>query len=76
MERFCVALTSRFCAAEFSNRSICVSLVGWLLMLLMVLFRLDGVTRIEDDVLLTWVVLKKNTRVEIKYSSKVLNLHL
>lgn len=53
IERFCVALTSRFWAAELSNRIICISLVGCVEILLIVLFLLDAVVLNDEDVLLT-----------------------
>jgi hypothetical protein len=50
IERFFVALTSRFCAAEFSNRIMRVSFCedGDAAILLL----LDDITRIDDEVVL------------------------
>lgn len=63
IERFCVAFTSRFCAAEFNIRIIYVSLFAIMLLLLAIsvevavvgllkmFCRVEGETRSDDEVL-------------------------
>lgn len=58
MLKFCVALTSRFCAAEFSRRSIWVSLFAFAVRVCgnVLLLLLIEITRIDDEVvLLTYI---------------------